>query len=98
MYYKEINEYYKTTVSYFYNDEQFNNIYNNWKSQEQTGTYYDFYKPSLDHIIPRSKGGNNKLENLQFLTVFENLAKRDFTQEEWENFKKDTNTKSNLFI
>lgn len=55
-------------------------------------------KPSLDHKIPKSKGGTNTLDNLQFLTVFENLSKRDFTQEEWQQFKKNTNTHSEYYI
>ena len=42
--------------------------------------------------------GKNNLENFQFLTTFENLAKRDMTMEEWNNFKNLTNTKSNYFI
>ena len=45
-------------------------------------------KPSLDHINPRS---NNRslidLDNLQFLTWFENRCKTDIPQNEWENIK-----------
>lgn len=44
-----------------------------------------------------SKGGSNNIDNLQYLTVFENLAKRDMTMEEWEQFKKDTHTTSDYF-
>lgn len=61
--------------------------------------FYDWAKPSLDHIIPKSKGGSDEdISNFQFLTVFENLAKRDMTQNEWEKFKKETNTTSDYFI
>lgn len=92
---KEYNEF----ISYFYVDSQFNSIYKSWKENEVSdNTYYNWYKPSLDHIIPKSRGGTNEIKNLQFLTVFENLSKRDMTMNEWENFKKLTNTKSNLFI
>ena len=89
---------YKEFINYFYNQEQFNAIYNNWRKKEKENTFYDWYKPSIDHIIPKSKGGTNSLDNLQFLTVFENLAKRDMTMEEWNDFKKRTNTSSDLFL
>lgn len=90
---------YKDDITYFYYNKQFNILYNFWqehKKEEQT--FYDLAKPSLDHIIPKSRGGSNKKENLQFLTVFENLAKRDMTQEEWNNFKIKTKTSSMYFI
>lgn len=89
---------YKEDIIYFYNDIQFNKIYDFWKQQNRGNTFYDLAKPSLDHIIPKSRGGSNKKENLQFLTVFENLSKRDMTWEEWQNFKQLTNTHSNYFI
>lgn len=89
---------YKEYIEFFYNQEQFNLLYSFWKKQERNNVFYDWAKPSIDHIIPKSKGGTNELNNLQFLTVFENLAKRDMTMEEWINFKKDTNTHSSYFI
>lgn len=89
---------YKTIIEYFYNQEQFNLIYNFWKSQEKTNTFYDWAKPSLDHITPKSKGGSNNYTNWQFLTVFENLSKRDMTMDEWNNFKKITNTHSDYYL
>jgi len=92
-------EEYKKNIEYFYNDEQFNKIYNFWqRHKNETQTFYDWAKPSLDHIIPKSKGGTEDLENLQFLTVFENLAKRDMTWDEWNDFKEKTNTTSDYFI
>ena len=99
LYYKNNLNLYKEIIEYFYNDEQFNAIYNFWLAHSlENPTFYDWAKPSLDHIIPTSKGGTNTLENFQFLTTFENLAKRDMTMEEWINFKKITNTKSDYFI
>lgn len=91
-------EQYKEYINYFYFDDQFNMIYNFWKKQERDKTFYDWAKPSLDHIIPLSRGGRNEKENLHFLTVFENLAKRDMTLDEWTAFKIKTNTTSDYFI
>lgn len=91
-------EEYNNYINYYYNDEQFNKVYNFWKSFDKLNTFYDLAKPSLDHIIPKSKGGNNSIENLHFITLFENLAKRDMTWNEWMDFKKKYNTYSDLFI
>ena len=92
-------EEYKKAILYFWEDINFNKIYNHWKQKEKTkNTYYDLYKPSLDHKLPLSKGGKSELSNLQVLTLFENLSKRDMTVEEWENFKLETNTSSSLFL
>ena len=91
-------EQYKEYINYFYFDDQFNMIYNFWKKQERDKTFYDWAKPSLDHIIPLSRGGRNEKENLHFLTVFENLAKRDMTLDEWTAFKIKTNTTSDYFV
>jgi hypothetical protein len=90
---------YSNFINHFYHQVQFNLVYDNWLTiNTKNKTYYDWYKPSIDHKIPKSRGGGNGFENCQFLTVFENLAKRDMTEEEWDNFKITTNTKSDLFI
>lgn len=89
---------YKYYFEYWWTDYQFNVLYKFWKSQNELNTFYDWAKPSLDHIIPRTKGGTNDLNNLQFLTVYENLSKRDLTMSEWNNFKKVTNSTSDYFI
>lgn len=89
---------YQEAINFFYNDKQFNAIYNFWKNNNKLETFYDWSKPSLDHIIPQSKGGTHDLDNIQFLTVFENLAKRDMTMQEWNNFKEKTHTTSDYFI
>lgn len=74
-------------------------IYDNWNKINNNKTYYDWYKPSLDHKVPKSRCTDAAdIDNLQFLTVFENLAKRDMTESEWSKFKEDTNTTSDLFI
>lgn len=98
-YYNNHPELYREIINYFYYEKQFNALYSFWKNSEMKNvTFYDWAKPSLDHIVPKSKGGTNTLDNFQFLTTFENLAKRDMTMEEWQNFKKRTHTCSDYFI
>lgn len=98
-YYEKHQIEYEEIINFFWNDKQFNTLYSLWlKNKKLNNTFYDLLKPSLDHIIPSSKGGKNELSNFQFLTTFENLAKRDMTMEEWNLFKLKTNTKSDYFI
>lgn len=44
---------------------------------------YNFGSYHFDHIVPRSKGGENTLENLGLTLNYVNLAKRDMTLEEF---------------
>lgn len=78
----------------FYFDTAFNAIYDLWIDSGKCM----WRRPTLDHKTPLSKGGGWKMENLQFLTWFENRAKADMDYDEWEQFKKTTKTDSNLFV
>lgn len=79
----ETSEWYMNYIKKFYHDNQFDMIFNTWIEND----CISYLKPSIDHIIPRSKGGENNLDNLQFLTWFENKCKHAMTQEEWNNIK-----------
>ena len=79
----ESTEWYKSYIERFYNNIQFNLIYSAWIDSGKV----KYKKPSLDHIVPRAKGGTNSLDNLQFLTWFENRCKNDMSQSEWDLLK-----------
>lgn len=81
--FNESTEWYINYIEKFYYDSQFNNVYQRWLESEKE----QYMKPSIDHIYPKAKGGTNDLNNLQFLTWFENRCKNDMTQEQWENLK-----------
>jgi len=78
-------EWYKNYIERFYSDCQFNSIYKTWINDGKV----KYKKPSIDHITPKSKGGTNELDNLQFLTWFENRCKNDMTQDDWDNLKQN---------
>lgn len=84
----------KAFLDRFYFDKAFNAVYDNWIASGKNKWYY----PSLDHKTPKANGANWSLDNLQFITWFENRAKADMTIAEWEAFKQATNTRSDLFI
>ena len=77
------SDWYKEYIAKFYYDEQFNDVYSKW-----VGSNFEPYKkPSIDHIVSKAKGGKNELDNLQFLSWFENRCKNDMTQEDWNILK-----------
>lgn len=84
----------KAFLDRFYFDAQFNRIYDKW---EESGKN-KWLIPSLDHKVSKCNGGSWELDNLQFLTWFENRAKAEMNQDEWESFKQSTQTKSDLFV
>lgn len=76
-------EWYIKYLERFYFDKQFNDVYNKWVASN-----FDRYKkPSIDHVIAKAKGGDNSIDNLQFLTWFENRCKNDMSQEDWDRLK-----------
>ena len=76
---------YKAYILKFYFDKQFNTIYNKWV---ESGKQF-YFKPSVDHIHPKSGGGNNDIDNLQFLTWFENRCKNNMSQDDWDSIKQN---------
>ena len=74
---------YKAFIERFYYDDNFNRQYSIWKQTKNT-----FDKPSLDHIIPLSRGGGWELDNLQIISWFENNAKSNMTPEEFKKICK----------
>jgi len=76
-------ETYKLFIDRFYNDLEFNRLYDLWLS-----TNNKWIKPSLDHIYPKSKGSElTDIDNLRFVSWFENRAKADIPQDEWNQIK-----------
>ena len=76
-------EKYKQFIVKFYHDPQFNAVYEDYLQEDRK----KYALPSLDHIIPLSKGGSWDLDNLQILSWVENRAKCDFLPDEWEYIK-----------
>ena len=81
------SEWYKEYILKFYYDSQFNDVYQKWVTDKTK-----YKKPSLDHIEPKSKGGVNNLDNLQFLSWFENRCKNDMNSKEWNDLKQNINS------
>lgn len=75
---------YMAYLQRFYDCPKFNKIYLAWLASGKE----KLKKPSVDHIISYSKTRDNSIENLQFLTFFENYCKSNLTQEKW-NYIKD---------
>ena len=75
-------EVYIQFIEKFYYDDKFNKLFLAWK---ETGDRW--MKPSLDHIQAKSNGGSLSLENMQFISWFENRAKADIDQITWNSMK-----------
>lgn len=79
----ECKEYYIQFINHFYYDAQFNKVYKHWVNCGRDNRL----KPSLDHIVPKSKGGSYRLNNLRFITQIENYCKGWLSMPEWEEVK-----------
>jgi len=78
----ENNTWYRKFIIKFYNDERFNKIYQSWLK-----TNNKLLKPSIDHIIPVSKGGTNELKNIRITTVIENRVRGNLSLMLWNRIK-----------
>ncbi len=79
-------ETFKAYVEKFYVDESFTRLYNYYI---QTGKD-KWFAPSLDHITPVSKGGSQiDLDNIMFITWFENHVKESTPLAEWVLVRED---------
>ena len=84
--FKVDTEWYRDYILKFYYDKQFNDIYSKWISGGKKDKYLI---PTIDHINPKAKNGDNQLSNLQFLTWFENRAKNDMPIVVWQKLKEN---------
>jgi hypothetical protein len=84
----------KSFFDKFYFDKTFNVLYSVWRNSGKNPQL----RPSIDHDVPLSKKGLWNIENLSFLSWFENRLKRNMTMDEWHIFKHKTQTESQLFI
>jgi len=70
----------------FYNDKKFNDVYSKWISNDKNL----WLRPSLDHIKP--KLGSDEIDcvdNLEFITWFENRCKSNININDWIEMKKN---------
>ncbi len=80
-------------IKHFYYDEGFDFIYNRWLNDNCLEL-----RPSLDHMVPNSRGGTENIENLITMTFTENWTKSDMPFDEWIKFRKMTNTTGDIFV
>lgn len=55
--------------------------HSNWKMNECHLAYWELY-PTVDHLVPIARGGNNEDDNLVCTSMLRNSAKSNFTLEE----------------
>ena len=79
------DEWYTEYILKFYHDETFNMLYKKWLLNNKN----KYMRPTIDHIIPKSKGGSDDISNLTFLSWFENRAKDNMSLSEWNSIKQN---------
>jgi hypothetical protein len=77
-------EFYKAFINKFYYDAKFNAIYEAWMQDKSN----NLLKPSPDHIKPKVNGMGD-IENIRFVTWFENRCKNNMSLDQWESVKKN---------
>ena len=76
-------EWYVKYIERFHDDPQFNKVYETWLASNKE----HLAQPTLDHMLPISRGGSNDVDNLQVISWIENRMKSTMTKEEWISFK-----------
>ena len=74
------DSYYSELFNFVLLSDDYHKIYNNYHKYK-----IRVLKPSIDHIVPISKGGDYfDINNLRIVTLMENLAKNDCCPIEWD--------------
>ena len=79
-------DFYTNFIEKFYSDKQFNTVYETWINDMSD----ILLRPSPDHIIPK-KHGMFDIENIRFITWFENRCKNNIDLDKWELIKTNIN-------
>lgn len=80
-------------VNRFLTDPTFISVYCYFREQKSEL----MLQPSVDHVLPVSRGGSHECHNLQFLTWIENRHKEAMTMDEWVAFRAKTATDSDWY-
>ena len=83
--YKLNTQTYKEYLIRFYNDSKFEKIYRKWLKNNKN----KWLIPSLDHINPKINNNLDNVNNLEFLTWFENRSKNNINPDEWKIMKEN---------
>ena len=76
--------FYTEFIVKFYDDKQFNSVYEIWCKDKSN----NLLKPSPDHINPKIHGLAD-IDNIRFITWFENRCKNNMSLDQWEKVKEN---------